>query len=122
MGRLKKIDNKIEQKKAQYNLHRQTAKISALSSGNVSIYEFLTSKDILPQKGLLGKAASMKRFEYSLLGKELKAQNDISKKQYQGLDKACISDKDNKNVNESLIKKEKKKYNKSNLIYNKFNF
>ena len=47
----------------------------------------------------------MKTFEYSPLGKELKAQIDIAKKQYQGFDKAFISNKDNKNVNESLIKK-----------------
>ena len=44
------IDNKIEQNKAQYNLDRQTAKIFALSSGNVSKYEFLTGKDVLPGK------------------------------------------------------------------------
>ena len=34
--KIKTIDNKIEQNKAQYNLDRQTAKISALSSENVS--------------------------------------------------------------------------------------
>ena len=48
--KIKTIDNKIKQNKAQYNLNRQTTKISALSSGNVSKYEFLTSKDILPEK------------------------------------------------------------------------
>ena len=37
----KTIDNKIEQNKAQHDLVRQTAKISALSSGNTSKYEFL---------------------------------------------------------------------------------
>ena len=42
----------------------------------------------------------MKRFEYSPLGKELKARTDISKKQYQVLDKAFLSIKDNKNVDE----------------------
>ena len=62
---------------------------------------------------------TLKRFEYSQLGKELKAQTDIAIKRYQGLDKAFSSNKGNKNVNESLIKKEKKKYNKSNLIYNR---
>ena len=66
------IDNKIEQNKAQYNLDRQTAKISALLSENVSIYEFLMGKVVLPEKDLLEKAATMKRFEYSPLGKELK--------------------------------------------------
>ena len=34
--KIKTIDNKIEQNKAQYNLDRQTAKISVLSSGNIS--------------------------------------------------------------------------------------
>ena len=33
-----------------------------------------SSKDVLPEKGLLEKAATIKRFEYSPLGKELKAQ------------------------------------------------
>ena len=62
---------------------------------------------------------TLKRFEYSQLGKELKAQTDIAIKRYQGLDKAFSSNKGKKNVNGSLIKKEKKKYNKSNLIYNR---
>ena len=34
-------------------------------------------KDILPEKDFLEKAATMERFEYLLLGKELKAQTDI---------------------------------------------
>ena len=36
--KFKTIDNKIEQSKAQYDLDRETAKISALSSGNVGKY------------------------------------------------------------------------------------
>ena len=36
----------------------------------------------LPKKYLLEKAATLKRFEYSLLSKKLKAQTDIAKKQY----------------------------------------
>ena len=59
----------MKQKKAQYNSDRQTAKISAFSSGNVSKCEFLTGKDALPKKDLLEKAATMKRFEYSPLAK-----------------------------------------------------
>ena len=34
--KIKTINKKIEQNKAQYNLDRQTAKISALSSGYLS--------------------------------------------------------------------------------------
>ena len=60
--KIKANNNKIDQKKAQYSLDRQTANISALSSGNVSKYEFLTQKDILPEKDLLEKAATFKRF------------------------------------------------------------
>ena len=42
----KTIDNKIEQNKTQFDLGRQTAKISDLSSGNVGKYEFFTEKNI----------------------------------------------------------------------------
>ena len=59
------INNKIERSKAQYDLDRQTTKISALSSGNVSKYEFLIGKDVLTEKDWLEKAATMKSFEYS---------------------------------------------------------
>ena len=44
--KIKAIKNKIEQNKAQYNLDRETAKISVLSSRNVSKILFLTGKDI----------------------------------------------------------------------------
>ena len=57
--KIKTIDNIIKKSKAQYDLGRQTAKISALSSGNVSKYEFLAGKDVLSEKDLLEKAATM---------------------------------------------------------------
>ena len=43
-AKIKAINNRIEQNKGQHDLDRQTAKISALSSENVSKYEFLTGK------------------------------------------------------------------------------
>ena len=49
-GKIKSINNKIEQNKAQYDLDGQTAKISDLSSGNVSKYKFLINKDVLPER------------------------------------------------------------------------
>ena len=49
-GKIKSINNKIEQKKAQYDLDGQTAKISDLSSGNVNKYKFLIDKDVLPER------------------------------------------------------------------------
>ena len=60
--KIKRISNKTQQNKAQYNLHRQSAKTSALLPGNVSKYEFLTGKNVLPGNNLLEKAATMKSF------------------------------------------------------------
>ena len=128
--KIKTIDNKIEQNKAQYDLDRKTAKMSALSKKMlINKYEFLTYKVVSPGKDFLEKAATVKRFEYSPLGSELKEDTDIAKKQYQELDKAFFSSIYNKSVNESLIQKEpvaktiqKIKYNKSNPIFNRLRF
>ena len=43
--KVKTIDNKIKQNKAQYDLDKQTGMISALSSDNGK-YEFLTNEDV----------------------------------------------------------------------------
>ena len=55
----------------------------------------------------------MKRFQYSLLGKESKAQTDIAKKQYQKLYNTFGFDKITKREERTF-----KDYNKSNLIKN----
>ena len=60
--KIKAINDKIEQNKAQYDLDRENAKILSLSSGNISKYEFLTGQDVLPEKDLLEKTATTKRF------------------------------------------------------------
>ena len=90
--KVKAINNNIEKNKAQHNLDRKTAKISALSSGNVSKHESITGKDLLPEKDLLEKTVTIKRSEYFLLGKELKAKTGIAKKQYQELNRFFKSD------------------------------
>ena len=65
----KAINNKIEQNKAPYDLDRQTTKISALVSRNVSKYEILTSKRCFTRKRLDRKSCCNQDFEYSLLRK-----------------------------------------------------
>ena len=87
----------------------------ALSSENVNKYEFLTDKDVLLEKGLLENDATIKLFQYSPLGRELRKQTCIPKKQQQELDKVyefdeTISKDDNKPTHE--------KYKKSYRIYN----
>ena len=42
----KTLNDKIRANKAQYDLDRQTAKISALSSGKLEKYEYLTGEDL----------------------------------------------------------------------------
>ena len=42
------IDDKIKDEKIQYDINRETAKISALSSGKIDKFEYLTGEEILP--------------------------------------------------------------------------
>ena len=44
-GQIKILDRKIKQNKADYDFYRQNAEISALSSGDLNKYEYLTKKD-----------------------------------------------------------------------------
>ena len=49
MRKSKQSITKSKKCKSQYDLDKQTAEISALSSINVSKYEFFTSKNVLPK-------------------------------------------------------------------------
>ena len=42
------INDQIKDEKFQYNINREAAKISALSTGKLYKYEYLTGEDILP--------------------------------------------------------------------------
>ena len=42
------IDDQIKDEKLQYDINREAAKISALSSGKIGKYEYLTVEKILP--------------------------------------------------------------------------
>ena len=81
------INDQIRDEKLQYDINREGSKISALSSGNIQIYEYLTGKDILPsnQHQIIEEA----KFTYSPLGKafqkQIKTIEDQSKKQVDAL-------------------------------------
>ena len=66
------IDYQIRNEKLQYDLNREAAKISALSSGKIHKYEYLTGEDILPsnQQQIIEQA----KFTYSPLGKAFEKQ------------------------------------------------
>ena len=42
------IDDQIRDQKLQYDVNRKTTKISALPSGKIDKYEYLTGEEILP--------------------------------------------------------------------------
>ena len=46
--KIKTINDQIRDEKVQYKINREAAKISALSSGKIRKYEYLTGEDILP--------------------------------------------------------------------------
>ena len=82
------INDQIRDEKLQYDINREASKISALSSGNIHEYEYLTSEDIL--RSNQQQVTQQVRFTYSLLGKAFKKQiktiEDQSQKQVEVLE------------------------------------
>ena len=119
------INDQIKDEKLQYNIIREAAKISALSSGKIHKYEYLTGEDILPsnQQEIIEQA----KFTYSPLGKafekQIKTIEDQGKKQVNALENLKpkeqtkpIQDKSNNQSKAAitfsdLINKRKKKAN-----------
>ena len=66
------IDDQIKDEKLKYDINREAAKISALSSGKINTYEYLTGGEILPsnQKQIIEQA----KFTYSALGRAFEKQ------------------------------------------------
>ena len=81
------INDQIRDEKLQYDINREAAKISALSSGKIHKYEYLTGEDILPsnQQQIIEQA----KFTYSPLGKafekQIKTIEDQGEKQIDAL-------------------------------------
>ena len=71
----------IRDEKLQYDINRKAAEISALSSGKIDKYEYLTGKDILPsnQQQIIEQA----KFTYSPLGKAFEKQTKTIEDQRQ---------------------------------------
>ena len=57
---IKRLNDKIEANKSQYDLDRINAEISAYSSGDLPKYEYLTKKDL----GYKPDAVEKVKFEY----------------------------------------------------------
>ena len=98
------INDQIRNEKLQYDLNREAAKISAISSGKIHKYEYFTGEDILPsnQQQIIEHA----KFTYSPLGKafekQIKTIEDQGGKQVKTLNALKF---DNKLTIEDLIPK-----------------
>ena len=66
------IEDQIKDENLQYDINREAAKISALSSVKLDKYEYLTGEEILPsnQQQIIEQA----KFTYSPLGKAFEKQ------------------------------------------------
>ena len=66
------LEDQIRDEKLQYDINRETPKISTLSSNKIDKYEYLTGEDILPsnQQQIIEQA----KFNYSPLGKPFEKQ------------------------------------------------
>ena len=67
------IEDKIQDERLQYDINREAAKISALSSGKLDKYEYLTGEEILPSNQQ--QIIEQTKFTYSPLGKVFEKQS-----------------------------------------------
>ena len=82
------IDDQIRDEKLQYVINTEAAEISALSSGKIDKYEYLTGKEILPSNQY--QIIEQAKFTYSPLGKafdkQIKTIEDEGEKQVKALE------------------------------------
>ena len=123
------VEDQFKDEKLQYDINREAAKISALSSDKIDKYEYLTGEEILPSN-------QQAKFTYSPLGKAFEKQTktieDQGKKQVDALKSLKPSDKEltpiryflpeeNQNpeiINEmKRIEEEEKKVNRNKMAY-----
>ena len=96
------IEDQIKDEKLQYDINREAAKTSALSSGKLDKYEYLTCEEILPsnQQQIIQQA----KFNYSPLGKALEKQIKTIEDQGTKQVKAIQDNKQIANINDDDYK------------------
>ena len=104
------LEDQIRDEKLQYDINREAAKISALSSGKIGKYEYLTDEEILPsnQQQIIEQA----KFTYSPLEKvfqkQIKTIKDHGKKQIDAL--ADLKPRETKPGETKPVEKKPNKY------------
>ena len=105
---VKILNDKIRANKAQYDLDRQGAKISALSSGELEKHEYLTGENLGYKPDVVQNA----KLEYSSLGQLFNKALDVNEKQ-EGLLKR-LKNIESKNEQQFELIKNQGEKNKSN--------
>ena len=115
------IEGQIKDEKLQYDINREAAEISALSSGKLDKYEYLTGEEILPSNQQL--ITQQAKFTYSPLGKvfkkpikTIKDQGNKQVKAFQDNHQLVNINKDYDYKNKLLLSKEREIFKD---IYNK---
>ena len=77
-------DDKIKDGKLKFDIKREAAKISGLSSGKIDKYKYLTGQEVLPsdQSRIIEQA----KFTYSLLGKAFEKKHNWRTKRIKALE------------------------------------
>ena len=130
------IEDQIKEK-LQYDINREAAKISALSSGKIDKYEYLIGEEILPSNQQ--QIIQQDKFTYSPLGeafeKQIKTIENQGKKQLKAIqdNKQLVNiniNKDDDYKNKLLLSKEReifkniynKRLHKTEELNNKINY
>ena len=123
MIKIMTINDQIRDEKLQYDINREAAKISVLSSGKIHKYEYLAVEDILPSNQQ--QIIEQTKFTYSPLGKAFEKQiitiQDKGQKQIDALENLKDQNKQLVNVGDDhedklLLSKEREIFSN---IYNK---
>ena len=95
------IDDKIRDEKLQYDINREAANISALSSNKIDKYEYLTGEEILPcnQRQIIEKA----KFTYFSLEKAFESLKNKQKRLMKRKEKNKLKRLENKKKNKIII-------------------
>ena len=100
------IEDQIKDEKVQYDINREAAKISALLSGKLDKYEYLTGEEILPSNQQ--QIIEQTKFTYSPLGKALEKQTKTievqGKKQVDALKSFKPSDEELSSIKDFMPK------------------
>ena len=103
------INDQSRDEKLRYDINREAAKISALSSSKIYKYEYLTGEDILPSNQQ--QIIQQPKFTYSPLGKAFEKQIKTNEDQGEKQIKAIQDQRQVKKIDYPFILKQKEIFN-----------